>query len=234
MSAMATSGVYKTTNAGTTFTSVFDNEGSGSIGAVAIAPTDANLVWVGTGEANNRQSASWGDGIYKSTDGGRSWKNMGLKTSKQIAKIVVDPIDFNVVYVAALGDLWGTGGERGVYKTTDGGVDVEPRAERGRQHRRDRAGDGSHQQQDDLHRDLPAAAPAVGHERRRPRQQHLEDHRRRRVVEQARIRHSRRRRRAASASTSIAAIRTSSTRASNTRPKAASIDPTTAARRGAR
>ena len=120
--AMATSGVYKTTNAGTTFTPVFDNEGSGSIGAIAIAPTDANLVWVGTGEANNRQSSSWGDGIYKSTDGGRSWKNMGLKNSKQIAKIIVDPVDFNVVYVAALGDLWAAGGERGVYKTTDGGV----------------------------------------------------------------------------------------------------------------
>ena len=120
--AMATAGVYKTTNAGTTFTSVFDNEGSGSIGAVAIAPTDANLVWVGTGEANNRQSSSWGDGIYKSTDGGRSWKNMGLRASKQIAKIIVDPVDFNVVYVAVLGDLWAGGGERGVYKTTDGGV----------------------------------------------------------------------------------------------------------------
>ncbi len=120
--AMATAGVYKTTNAGTTFTSVFDNEGSGSIGAVAIAPTDANLVWVGTGEANNRQSSSWGDGIYKSTDGGRSWKNMGLRASRQIAKIIVDPVDFNVVYVAALGDLWAAGGERGVYKTTDGGV----------------------------------------------------------------------------------------------------------------
>jgi hypothetical protein len=80
--AMATAGVYKTTNAGTTFTPVFDNEGTGSIGAVAIAPTDANLVWVGTGEGNNRQSASWGDGIYKSTDGGRTWKNMGLKNSR--------------------------------------------------------------------------------------------------------------------------------------------------------
>jgi photosystem II stability/assembly factor-like uncharacterized protein len=119
---MATAGVYKTTNAGTTFTTVFDNEGTGSVGAIAIAPTDANLVWVGTGEGNNRQSSSWGDGIYKSTDGGRTWKNMGLKTSKQIAKVIVDPMDFNVVYVAALGDLWGAGGERGVYKTTDGGV----------------------------------------------------------------------------------------------------------------
>jgi len=120
--AMATSGIYKTTNAGTTFLPVFDNEGTGSIGAVAIAPTDANLVWAGTGEANNRQSSSWGDGIYKSTDGGRSWKNMGLRNSKQIAKIIVDPVDFNVVYVAVLGDLWATGGERGVYKTLDGGV----------------------------------------------------------------------------------------------------------------
>src|ERR687898_2291195 len=92
--AMATAGIYKTTNAGTTFTSVFDNEGSGSVGAVAIAPTDANLVWAGTGEGNNRQSSSWGDGIYKSTDGGRSWRNMGLRASKQIAKIIVDPADF--------------------------------------------------------------------------------------------------------------------------------------------
>ena len=120
--AMATAGIYKTTNAGTTFTSVFDNEGSGSVGAVAIAPTDANLVWAGTGEGNNRQSSSWGDGIYKSTDGGRSWRNMGLRASKQIAKIIVDPVDFNVVYVASLGDLWSAGGERGIYKTTDGGI----------------------------------------------------------------------------------------------------------------
>ena len=81
---------------------MFDNEGTGSIGDIAIAPTDANLVWVGTGENNNRQSSSWGDGVYKSTDGGRSWKNMGLRASKQIARIIVDPVDFNVVYVAAL------------------------------------------------------------------------------------------------------------------------------------
>ncbi len=120
--AMATAGVYKTTNAGTTFTSVFDNEGSGSVGAIAIAPTDANLVWAGTGEANNRQSSSWGDGIYKSNDGGRSWKNLGLRDSKAIARIIVDPVDFNIVYVAAAGNLWGAGGERGVYKTADGGL----------------------------------------------------------------------------------------------------------------
>ena len=120
--ATATAGVYKTTNGGTTFTNVFDNEGSSSVGDVAIAATDANLVWVGTGENNNRQSSSWGDGIYKSTDGGRTWKNMGLRDSKQIARIIVDPVDFNVVHVAVLGDLWAAGGERGVYKTTDGGA----------------------------------------------------------------------------------------------------------------
>jgi len=119
---MATAGVYKTTNAGTTFTNVFDHEGSSSVGAVAIAPTDANLVWVGTGEPNNRQSSSWGDGVYKSTDGGRTWANKGLRDTKQIARIIVDPSDFNVVYVAAPGNLWGPGGERGVYKTTDGGA----------------------------------------------------------------------------------------------------------------
>jgi photosystem II stability/assembly factor-like uncharacterized protein len=119
--ATATAGIYKTTNAGTTFTPVFDNEGSGSIGAIAIAATDANLVWAGTGEANNRQSSSWGDGVYKSTDGGRSWRNMGLRASKQISRIIVDPVDFSVVYVAASGDLWAPGGERGVFKTADGG-----------------------------------------------------------------------------------------------------------------
>jgi photosystem II stability/assembly factor-like uncharacterized protein len=118
----ATGGVHKTTNNGTTFTSVFDHEGSSSVGDLAIAPTDANLVWVGTGENNNRQSSSWGDGVYKSTDGGRTWKNMGLRDSRQIARIIVDPVDFDVVYVAALGDLWAAGGERGVYKTTDGGL----------------------------------------------------------------------------------------------------------------
>ncbi len=118
----ATSGVWKTVNAGTTFTPVFDDQGTASVGDIAIGPTDANLVWVGTGENNNRQSSSWGDGVYKSTDGGKTWRNMGLFTSKQIARIIVDPMDFNVVYVAALGDLWTPGGARGVFKTTDGGL----------------------------------------------------------------------------------------------------------------
>lgn len=117
----ATSGVWKTENMGTTFTPVFDHQGSSSVGDIAIAPTDPNVLWVGTGENNNRQSSSWGDGVYKTSDGGRTWSHMGLRESRQIARIIVDPVDYDVVYVAALGDLWAPGGERGVYKTTDGG-----------------------------------------------------------------------------------------------------------------
>ncbi|MEW5917684.1 MAG: glycosyl hydrolase, partial [Gemmatimonadota bacterium] len=120
--ATATGGLWKTVNNGTTLEQVFHSQTTSSIGDVAIAPNDPNLVWVGTGENNNRQSSSWGDGVYKSADGGRTWVNMGLKDSKQIARIIVDPVDYDVVYVAALGNLWAGGGDRGVYKTTDGGV----------------------------------------------------------------------------------------------------------------
>jgi photosystem II stability/assembly factor-like uncharacterized protein len=119
--ATATAGVWKTTNHGTTFEQVFDSPTTSSIGDVAIAPNDANLIWVGTGENNNRQSSSWGDGVYKSGDGGRTWTHAGLADSRHIARIIVDPMDYSTVYVAALGSLWGAGGERGVYKTTDGG-----------------------------------------------------------------------------------------------------------------
>ena len=120
--ATATGGLWKTMNNGTTWESVFNDQDVVSIGDVAIAQDDANTVWVGSGENNNRQSASWGGGVYKSTDGGHTWKNMGLAESQNIARIVVDPVDHDVVYVAALGRLWGPNRERGVYKTTDGGV----------------------------------------------------------------------------------------------------------------
>lgn len=120
--ATATSGVWKTTNHGTTFQQVFDSATTSSVGDIAIAPNDANLVWVGTGENNNRQSSSWGDGLYKSGDGGETWQHAGLGDSKHIARIIVDPADYGTVYVAALGNLWAAGGERGVYKTTDGGL----------------------------------------------------------------------------------------------------------------
>jgi photosystem II stability/assembly factor-like uncharacterized protein len=119
----ATGGLWKTMNNGTTWEVLFnDQPDTVSIGDIAINPGDANTVWVGSGENNNRQSGSWGNGLYKSIDGGKTFKQMGLATSKHIARIIVDPIDHDVVYVAALGSLWGRGGERGVYKTTDGGL----------------------------------------------------------------------------------------------------------------
>ena len=118
---VASGGVWKTVNAGTTWTPVFETENSFSIGAIALDPKNSATVWVGTGEHNAQRSVGYGDGVYRSDDGGKSWKNMGLKTSEHIGKIVVDPRDSNVVFVAAQGPLWSAGGERGLYKTTDGG-----------------------------------------------------------------------------------------------------------------
>ena len=121
--ATASGGVFKSTNASTSWTPVFDStDAMQSIGDVTVAPSSPNTVWVGTGEANNRQSSSWGDGVYKSTDAGKTWTNMGLKDTKHIGRIVIDPLNANVVYVAAGGHLWGPHAERGVFKTTDGGT----------------------------------------------------------------------------------------------------------------
>jgi len=119
--ATASGGVWKTTNGGTNFDPVFENQGSYSIGTVTMDPNNHNVVWVGTGENNNQRSVSYGDGIYKTEDGGQSWKNLGLKNSEHIGMIAVDPRNSNVVYVAAYGPLWSSGGDRGLYKTTDGG-----------------------------------------------------------------------------------------------------------------
>jgi photosystem II stability/assembly factor-like uncharacterized protein len=119
--ATASGGLIKTINNGSTFEHQFDKETTVSIGAVAVAPSDRNIVWVGAGEANPRNSVSYGDGVYKSIDGGKTWKNMGLHKSYQIGKIVIHPKDPNIVYVGALGRLYGPSEERGLYKTTDGG-----------------------------------------------------------------------------------------------------------------
>jgi photosystem II stability/assembly factor-like uncharacterized protein len=119
--ATASGGLIKTTNNGVTFEHQFDRQATASIGAVAVAPSDKNVVWVGTGEANPRNSVSWGDGVYKSADGGKTWKNMGLRQSFQIGKIVIHPKNPDVVYVGALGRLYGPNPERGLFKTTDGG-----------------------------------------------------------------------------------------------------------------
>ncbi len=119
--ASASGGLWKTTNHGTTWTPVFERENTVALGAVAVAPSNANIVWVGTGEANARNSVSWGDGVYKSTDGGKSWKNMGLKETHHIGRIVIHPTNPNIVYVAAMGRFWAANPERGIFKTSDGG-----------------------------------------------------------------------------------------------------------------
>lgn len=113
--------VWKTTNNGNTFKPVFDNYGVYSIGCLAMDPDNHNVVWIGTGENNHQRALGYGNGVYKSVDGGKSWKNMGLKESRQIGMIAIDPRDTDVVFVAAEGSAWGPGGDRGLYKTTDGG-----------------------------------------------------------------------------------------------------------------
>lgn len=119
--ASASGGVWKTVNNGTTWTPVFDREGSYSIGCIALDPKNPLTVWVGTGENNSQRSVSYGNGLYRSDDGGKTWKNVGLKTSEHIGRIAIDPKDSNIVYVAAQGPLWGPGGDRGLFKTTDNG-----------------------------------------------------------------------------------------------------------------
>ena len=182
-SASAHGGVWKTTNAGTTFEAQFQDQGLISIGDVTVSQSNPDLVWVGTGESNNRQSTSWGDGIYKSATAARRCVNMGLKTSRFINRIVIDPRNNDIVLVAATGSLFGPGGDRGIYKTTDGGrtwkqtlkVDDDTGAN-------DLVMDCD-QQQDPVCLDVPAPPHRVLHERRRAGQRHVEIDRRRRHLD---------------------------------------------------
>jgi len=119
--ASASGGVWKTTNGGTTWEPIFDHQGSASIGDIAVAPSNPDIIWVGTGEANNQRSSSWGDGVYKSENGGKTWTNMGLRKSEHVGRVIVHPTNPQIVYVAAAGPLWGPGGDRGLFRTTDGG-----------------------------------------------------------------------------------------------------------------
>lgn len=123
--ATAAGGVWKTTNRGLSFDPIFDDQGSYSIGVVEMDPNNHNVVWVGTGENNNQRSVNYGDGIYKSVDGGKTWENKGLKASEHIGMIAIDPTNSDVVYAAATGPVWSAGGDRGLYKTTDGGDNWE-------------------------------------------------------------------------------------------------------------
>lgn len=119
--ATATGGIWKTENKGTTWTPIFDREPVSTFGDIAIAPSNHDVLYVGTGEQNNRQSSSWGDGVYRSDDAGKTWQHVGLDDTRAIGKVIVNPGDPDIVYVAALGNLWKPGAERGVFKTTDGG-----------------------------------------------------------------------------------------------------------------
>lgn len=119
--ASASGGVWKTNNGGTTWEPIFDKQSTSSVGDIAISPSNPDIIWVGTGEANNQRSSSWGDGVYKSENGGKTWEHMGLRASQHIGRIVVHPTNSNIVFVAAQGPLWTDGGERGLYKSTDGG-----------------------------------------------------------------------------------------------------------------
>ena len=119
--AAATGGVWKSTSGGVTWEPVLDDAGVGSMGDVTVAPSNPDIVWAGSGEPNNMRSSSYGDGVYKSVDGGETFRHMGLRSSQHVGRIVIRPDDPDVVYVAAVGPLWASGGERGVFRTTDGG-----------------------------------------------------------------------------------------------------------------
>lgn len=119
--ASAAGGLWETTNNGTTWKCIFEKENTTTIGDIALDPNNPKIIWVGTGEANNQRSSLWGDGIYKTEDGGKTWKNMGLEDSHHIGRIIVDPTDSNIVYVAALGHLYSANKQRGLFKTSDGG-----------------------------------------------------------------------------------------------------------------
>ncbi len=119
--ATASGHVWKTGNAGVTWSPVFDNHGAYAMGVITMDPNNKNMIWLGTGENNHQRALGYGNGVWKSMDGGSSWKNMGLKESRQIGGIVIDPRNSDIVFVAAEGSVWGPGGDRGLYKTTDGG-----------------------------------------------------------------------------------------------------------------
>ena len=123
--AVASGGVWRTRNSGVTWTPIFEKEKSYSIGCVTIDSNDPNVIWVGTGENVGGRHIGFGDGVYRSRDGGDSWENMGLPKSEHVSKIIVHPYESNTVWVASQGPLWSKGGERGVFKTTDGGKSWE-------------------------------------------------------------------------------------------------------------
>ena len=179
----ATGGIWKTVNNGTTWTPIFDEYPVASIGDIELAPSNPSIIYVGTGEPNNRQSSSFGAGIYKSTDAGRTFEYMGLKETQTIAKVVAHPKDPNIVYVAAAGHLFGPNPERGVYKTTDGGKDLDEHEVHRQRHRLHRSRDAPDQPEHAVRGVVSAAPAALGLQRGRTGQRHLADRRRRQDVD---------------------------------------------------
>ena len=186
----AVGGVFKSINAGTTFKPVFEQYGSASIGDIAVDQNNPDIAYIGTGEPNNRQTSSFGDGIYKTTDGGKTFTHIGLRETQTIARVVLDPRNSSVVYVAAPGALFGPNPDRGIYKTTDGGRDVDEGQVRRREHRLHRPGDRSVQPERAVRGELPAAPHGLLLQRWRSGQRALEDRRRGAHVDEAHRRRS--------------------------------------------
>ncbi len=167
--AYATGGVWQTDDNGGTWQAVFEHMPSTSIGDIAVAPSNPDIVWVGTGESNIFRASMAGTGIYKSTDAGRTWQHMGLTDSQTIARIVIHPTNPDIVYVAASGHEWTDNEMRGVFKTTDGGTDVDEDPVSKPAHRRDRPRDGSVRSEHALRSNLAADPPEVERSARRAR-----------------------------------------------------------------
>src|SRR5215468_2593985 len=171
---VASGGVWKTVNDGTTWAPLFDGQGSYSIGQVALDPNDPSVVWVGAGESNSQRSVSYGDGIYRSDDGGKNWKNLGLKKSEHIGRVVIDPRDSKVVYVAAAGPLWGGGRRSRSVQDDRRRKELEGSADHQREHWRERRRHGPVQSRHSLCVGISAASARVHSDRWWPGERDLQ------------------------------------------------------------
>ena len=188
-------GIWKTTDYGRTWNPIFDDQPTGSIGALAIAPSNPNIIYAGSGEGLQRPDLSTGDGVYKSIDAGKTWTHLGLRDGQQIPQIAVDPRNADKLFVAVLGHPYGPNAERGLYRSTDGGRTFDEGPRQGRKHRRQRGPDRSHPSRHRLRRALGSAPGSLGKQRvDRPRRRHVQVHRWRHDLASAHQRHSVRRR----------------------------------------
>ena len=183
--AVSSGNLWKTENRGNTWMPIFEDYGSFSLGVVTVDPKDSNVVWLGTGENNNQRSVAFGDGVYKSTDAGKTWKRMGLENSEHIQNIVIDPRNSNVVFVTAIGPLWSAGGDRGLYKTTDGGQTWKAILTISKDTGVDRSDHGSEEPRRAVRGGVSAAARSRPADRRRTRERHLQVDRRRTEMDEA-------------------------------------------------